>query len=67
MNLVELKAIKQNLNSQLQVLNSIQVNCSSCQHLHTAKICEKFSAAPPADWLVGTVDCPDWAWDLIPF
>ena len=30
-------------------------------------ICKQYGAAPPLEWITGTVECEHWEWDQIPF
>lgn len=66
MNLTELNAIKTYLEDQTKRVNSIQVNCLHCSKYQSG-VCQQFEAAPPSDWMRGTVDCEHWSWDEIPF
>jgi len=66
MNLIEINAIKNHLDNQIKQINSIQVNCLHCNSFKTG-ICQEFKAAPPMEWIHGSVDCEHWEWDHIPF
>ena len=66
MNFIELSAIKRYLDSQVKQINTIQVNCRQCNNFETG-ICQQYGAAPPLEWITGTVECEHWEWDQIPF
>jgi translation initiation factor 2B subunit (eIF-2B alpha/beta/delta family) len=66
MNLVELTAIKNHLQKQINDLESIRINCASCENLQS-RVCKKFQAVPPDDWMRKKADCAEWIWDTIPF
>jgi hypothetical protein len=66
MNIAELTVTRQALRNQLTVYERITPCCMTCEKLE-AGICTQYSAKPPAEWLQGPVDCPEWSYDFIPF
>jgi len=49
---------------ELKRLQSIRVECQSCEH-YARSHCKKFDAAPPQD--VIATGCDEWSYDFIPF
>ena len=66
MNIQELKATRQALQSQLRIYEHIKPGCETCEHF-AHKQCQHFSATPPDEWVTGAVECPEWVYDSIPF
>lgn len=67
MTLIELKTTKQALKSRLSEYESIKPSCENCEYFPDRVKCEKFDAAPPPDWVIGKVECPQWEYDNVPF
>ena len=49
---------------ELQRLQSIRVECQSCEN-YLQNYCKKFDATPPQDVIAS--GCDDWSYDFIPF
>ncbi len=49
---------------ELQRLQSIKINCQSCDH-YARSMCLKFQAPPPPE--VVAQGCDEWTYDFIPF
>ena len=67
MNLHELRVTRDALRKQLSLYEHIQPACNNCEKMSAHKKCSHFEAVPPAEWLVGPVECEHWRYDFIPF
>jgi hypothetical protein len=65
MNRIELEAKISLYGRELGHLQSIKINCKSCEYGAHDGHCAKFDAKPPAE--VQAAGCDDWTWDQIPF
>jgi hypothetical protein len=67
MNKAELQIKRDLFRRELKALESITVECFTCQHYATAHgpTCSMFNATPPAD--VVKTGCDEWIHDPIPF
>ncbi len=68
MNRQELQIKRDLFRRELKALESITVECFTCQHYATAHgppTCSMFNATPPAD--VIKTGCDEWTHDPIPF
>jgi hypothetical protein len=49
---------------ELKRLQSIRIECQSCEH-YMSNFCKKFEAAPPQEVIAN--GCDEWTYDFIPF
>lgn len=66
MNRVELKTFRESLERQLKTIGDVEPVCARCEHFSAQRICSKFGAVPE-DQIYIDFNCPEWAFDGVPF